>query len=293
MTVQGNPTSTASAPAAPAARFQWRAFATLSVAIGSTMLAASGLALYVAPAGRIANWTGWTLLALTKAQWQALHMVFGIVVAAAASLHVYFNWRVLLFYLRSKARRGLHRRRELALASGLAMVLALMAAESVPPVSLVAGGREALSEWWSTSGAEPPVPHMELLTVAQVAETLKIAPEDALARLERAGIGTDAATPLGRVASARGSTPAEVYRLMAGDIPPAPPATTIAAAGLGRRALGEVARAAGLAPDEALGRLRSAGIEARLDDTLHDIAARSGRRAPDVAKLLGIAAAQK
>jgi hypothetical protein len=134
---------------------------------------------------------------------------------------------------------------------------------------------------------------MELLTVAQVAETLKIAPEEALARLERAGIGTDAATPLGRVASARGSTPAEVYRLMAGDIPPAPPATTIAAAGLGRRALGEVARAAGLAPDEALGRLRSAGIEARLDDTLHDIAARSGRRAPDVAKLLGIAAAQK
>jgi hypothetical protein len=293
MTAQGSPTNTASAPAAPHARFQWRAFATLSVAVGSVMLAASGLALYVAPAGRIATWTGWTLLALTKAQWQALHMVFGVLVAVAAGVHLYFNWRVLLFYLRSKARRGIHRRRELALASGLAGLLAAMAAASVPPVSLVADGREALSEWWSTSEAEPPIPHMERLTVAQVAEALKIAPEEALVRLARAGIGTDAATPLEQVASVRGWTPAEVYRLMARDAPLATPATTMPAAGLGRRALGELVRAEGLAPDEALGRLRSAGIEARLDETLHDIAARSGRRAPDIAKLLGIGPAVK
>lgn len=293
MTAQDNPTKKTPAPAAPASRFQWRVLATLSVAIGFTLLAASGLALYVAPAGRIANWTGWTLLALTRAQWQALHVVFGILVAVVGAVHLYFNWRVLLFYLRSKARRGIHRRRELALASGLAAVLAVMAAAGVPPVSLVAGGREALSEWWSTSEAERPIPDMERLTVAEVAETLKIAPEEALARLERAGIRTDAAAPLERVASARGSTPAEVYRLVAGGAPPAPATTTIAAAGLGRRALAEVAKAAGLAPDEALGRLRSAGIEARLDETLHDIAARSGRRAPDIAKLLGIVAPQQ
>lgn len=293
MTTHADPARKATATAARESRFQWRAFTTLFIVIGFTMLIATGLALYATPPGRIANWSGWTLLALTKEQWQALHMVFGLLFAAAAGVHLYFNWRVLVFYLRSKARSGIHRRRELALASALSAVLAVLAVAGVPPVSYVADGREALSDYWSTSEAEPPVPHMELLTIAQVAETVKIQPAEALARLEQAGIRADAATPLERVAAAAGSTPAELYALLARGGSPSPTAATIAVAGLGRRALGDVARAAGLAPDEALGRLRAAGIEARLDETLHDIAARTDRRAPEIAKLLGIALAQK
>jgi len=293
MTTQADPTRTTTATAPRDSRFQWRAFTTLFIVIGFTMLVATGLSLYASPPGRIANWTGWTLLAMTREQWQALHMVFGLLFAVAAGVHLFFNWRVLLFYLRSKARSGIRRRRELALASALSAALAALAVAGVPPVSYVADGREALSDFWSTSEADPPVPHMELLTVAQVAESLKIQPAEALARLERAGIRADAKTTLERAASAAGSTPAEVYGLVARGASPSPTAATIAAAGLGRRALGDVVRAAGLAPDEALGRLRAVGIEASLDETLHDIAARTDRRAPEIAKLLGIAPAQK
>jgi len=293
MNAQTDATRKATTTPARRAAFQWRAFTTLFIGIGFTVLAASGLALYATPPGRIANWTGWTLLSMTKEQWQALHMVFGFVFAGAAGVHLFFNWRVLLFYLRSKVRSGLGRRRELALASALSTVLAVLAVAGVPPASYVAAGREALSDYWSTVEAEPPVPHMEILTVAQVAETLRIAPEEALARLERAGIRTDAAAPLERVASAHGWTPAGVYGVLARGASPTVEAATGVAAGLGRRALGDVVRAAGLAPDEALGRLRAAGIEARLDETLHDIAARAGRRAPEIANLLGITPAQK
>ena len=44
-------------------RFNWRGFFSLLLFGSFSLLAFSGIILYVTPKGRVANWTGWTLLA--------------------------------------------------------------------------------------------------------------------------------------------------------------------------------------------------------------------------------------
>jgi len=49
--------------------FNWRGFTSLLLAAGFLILAGSGLVLYASPRGRVANWTDWEVLGLTKHEW--------------------------------------------------------------------------------------------------------------------------------------------------------------------------------------------------------------------------------
>jgi len=106
------------------ARFHWRAFVTLYVTLSFVLLAASGIVLYVAPPGRVANWSRWTLGALDRHGWQSVHTVFALLFVLAGAFHLWFNWRTLWFYLRSKLTEGLLAKRELALATAAVVAVA-------------------------------------------------------------------------------------------------------------------------------------------------------------------------
>jgi hypothetical protein len=281
-------------PAAAAAKpapetFSWRAFTTLFVVAGFTVLALSGVALYTTPPGRIANWSGWTLLGVSKAQWQSLHTAFGLVFATAAGFHLFFNWKILLGYLRSRLRTGIRRRRELALAGAASVLLAGLSVGEVPPVSYVTVAREALAASWETSSTTPPLPHMELLRVEQVAQTLNLAPDVAVARLVARGHAAAAGETLEAIARREGRTPRDIYDALAqGAAVDTQKAAAFGAGGLGWRTLEDVAAGAGMTTTEAIARLRAAGIDATAQETLRDIAQRVGRRAPDIAGVLGV-----
>ena len=91
--------------------FYWRAFVTFYVIFSFVVIAASGLVLFLSPPGRVANWSQWSFGALLKSDWQAVHTVFALLFLAAAAFHIYFNWRVILNYIRLKVGEGLHRGR--------------------------------------------------------------------------------------------------------------------------------------------------------------------------------------
>ena len=95
-------------------KFHWKVFVSFYVVFSFLALAVSGIVLYVAPPGRIANWSIWTLGALSKAQWQAVHTIVALLFIVAAGFHLYFNWKVLMAYLRSKLAEGLRMKWELA-----------------------------------------------------------------------------------------------------------------------------------------------------------------------------------
>ena len=47
-------------------RFNWRGFASLATGFAFLIMIVSGVVLYVAPRGRVANWTDWTVMGLGK-----------------------------------------------------------------------------------------------------------------------------------------------------------------------------------------------------------------------------------
>ena len=151
-------------------KFNWRAFTSLYIVISFLIMALSGLILFIAPPGRIANWTNLTILGLTKSQWQALHTVFTFLFILAAAFHIYFNWRPLIAYLRTRVQQTTHIRKELVGSGILVTFLVFLTLMDIPPVSNFMEFSEDLSYAWSAGDTEPPIPHAELLTIEQLAE---------------------------------------------------------------------------------------------------------------------------
>jgi hypothetical protein len=267
--------------------FYWRAFVTFYIVLSFVVIAASGFVLYISPPGRVANWSQWTLGGLRKADWQAIHTVFTFLFVGAAGVHVYFNWRVIIAYLKSKLGDGIRRRRELALASGLAAAVLALTLGGLPPFGTVMTYGEALKNSWSNPATEPPVPHAELWTVAKFAESTKVPVSTALDNLKQAGMPAEGPeTTLQVIAAKNKVTPREVYAKALGAAKPA--AVPLAeGGGYGQKTVQQIAEQVNVPLATAIDRLRQAGIDdAAADSNVRELATTHGRRPFEVAQII-------
>ena len=122
----------ASAPAKP---FHKRGWVVFMVGLSASVLLISGIVLFIAPSGRIANRA---LLWLDKGAWVNLHNVFAILFVAGLIWHLVFNWKPLSNYVVRRATHHLNLKREMLVALAVILVLVVLAAQELPPVKLLA-----------------------------------------------------------------------------------------------------------------------------------------------------------
>jgi hypothetical protein len=270
----------------PTRWFHWRVFVSFYVVLSFVTLAVSGLVLYIAPPGRIANWSIWTLGALSKAQWQAVHTVFSFMFIVAAGFHLYFNWKVLMAYLRSKLVEGLRMKWELAGASAAAVLLLIFSVAGLPPFSTVMAFGEGVKNSWSTSATEPPLPHAELLSVEKLAESVKIPAEKIIENLARNGIPVESRdVTMGQLAERHNLSPQQVYRKIQSD-DAKPKVGVLQGGGWGRMTVEQLCERAGITVDTGLDRLRAQGLEATGSTGLRELGTRLGKSPIDAAEII-------
>jgi hypothetical protein len=267
--------------------FYWRAFVTFYVILSFVIIAVSGLVLFISPPGRVANWSQWTFGALQKADWQAVHTVFTLLFLGAIALHLYFNWRVILNYLRRKVGEGLHRGKEMGLALAVGAAVLVLTIVGFPPFSTVMTFGEQVKNSWSDPATEPPVPHAELWTVTKFAETNKMTVDQAMDNLRQAGMtapGTD--VTLQSLATVYKVTPRQVYLKALGQTK----AATVPVAeggGFGRKTVGQLCEETNIPVETALERLRRAGFTAATaESNMRQLATQNGRRPIEVAQII-------
>jgi len=61
--------------------------------------------LFITPQGRVAYWADWRLWGLTKTDWGNIHINLGLLFLIALSVHIYYNWKPLISYLKNKAKQ--------------------------------------------------------------------------------------------------------------------------------------------------------------------------------------------
>ncbi|HSP89439.1 MAG TPA: DUF4405 domain-containing protein [Vicinamibacterales bacterium] len=267
-------------------KFHWKVFVSFYVVFSFLALAVSGIVLYVAPPGRVANWSVWQLLFLTKAQWQAVHTIVALAFLVAGAFHVYFNWKVLVAYLKSKLQSGLRMKRELAAASLTGVAILAVSMTGVPPFGTVMDVGEEIKNSWSTSSSEPPVPHAELMTVEKLAETVKIPVAKALANLEAKGVkGAQPTMIVQQVADENGLTPQQVYqRIQSED---AKPKVSMAeGGGWGRMSVQQVCERYSIPVETGVARLQAAGFDVQAAAMIRDLASARGKTPIDIAKIV-------
>ena len=171
--------------------FSWRVFISFGLFIALLMMLVSGIILYISPPGRVANWTDWQMIGLTKRGWQNQHIIFGFAFLILSLFHLFFiNWKAFLCYLKSKTKDGLNSPAELASIIILSSLFGTGTYYGIQPFSAVIKFGDTISSSWERQDTQAPVPHAELMTLTQLAEQPRLGGDPAAlkAKLEKAGL---------------------------------------------------------------------------------------------------------
>lgn len=280
-------------------KFRFRALTSVLITSAFLVLLVSGIILFAAPPGRVANWTNWALLGLRKSEWAGLHITFSALFLLAAILHLVFNWRPLVGYFRLRLGEAAGLRWEWAVALVLAIAVYAGTRANVAPFSSLIAYSESWRESWETPRQRAPIPHAELLTLQELADKAVVNMTIVSNRLDARGIkGFATNTVVRDLASQSGISAQQLFEIMTATSAASPSAKAPAAGektghnagrgrgaeggggGPGRKTLAEYCADEGLDLQATLKRLEAKGIKAGTNVTLREIAVNNGYSRP-------------
>ncbi len=204
--------------------FRFRSFVTLVVFSSFLVALVSGIALYVRPEGSLARWTSWTLAGMDKKQWESAHSGSVILFVVSCLVHLWYNFRSLVYYLKSKAAlvfdSGSHLPfcKETVAAIVVTVVVLVGAVEQWPGFSKVNTLRAQFKDGLFTVRVPPPVLDADMLTLTAFCQAAAIEPAQALANARRRGVVIEnLSLNVGIIAQKNNITPEDVFIALRGD----------------------------------------------------------------------------
>lgn len=278
-------------------KFNWRGFVSVYITYTFLVMTITGIVLYFSPPGRVAHWSEWKFLGLIKEEWQAIHTIFTFVFIGFTGFHIYFNWKPLINYLRTKMDEVTKLRRELTYSTILFLVILVMTIAALPPFSSVMDFGEYLSDSWSNEETEPPVPHAEEMSVFELAEVTGKDPYVIWQAFAKNSVTvSDSSISLGEIAIENNTTPNTLYgyirsgssKVNIDETTTTDDSTehTVIKAGYGRMTLEQLASQLSMNTEDALDRLQKNNISAETDEKVKDIAVRYDLLPMDIVNIL-------
>ena len=272
-------------------KFNFRAFLGVYMAISGIVMTISGIILYISPQGRIAHWSYWAIAGLTKTEWQNIHTIFTFIFVLAGGLHIYYNWKPLMNYLRRKSKETPQIRKEMISAVIFSVIIFSGTYGNIFPFSSVIDFGEEITDSWSNEDNEPPIPHAEELSIAEFARIKKIPVEKYQQLLKQNGYSvSDTSITLQQVADQYNVTPSAVGRIIPNRSTKGSTNTSIykVGSGYGRKLLSEIIKENNLSWKESIAKLNSNGIVVENDDKLKNIADDNSVLPIDIIKILDL-----
>ncbi len=270
-----------------------RKITSLTALVSFILLILSSVILYIVPQGRVAYWADWRLWGLTKTQWGDQHIILGVLFLLAISLHIYYNWKPIVSYLKNKARQFRLFTRNFNVALVITAVCVVGAYVEVPPFNWVLDFSESIKESAAQKYGEPPYGHAELSPLKTFASRTGLDLAAAMAQLKKAGVRfNNEKQTLLEIAKLNNMTPKQVHLAMKPEdkpgavksLPDSPQG------GLGKRALADICREYNLDIVAILKAFADSGISATGNSTIKQIAGQHAIAPVDVYQILKKAA---
>lgn len=200
--------------------FRFQTFTSLAALILFLMVALSGAILYISPRGRVANWGQWTVWGWDKESWAAFHINATIFFVLFIVIHLLFNWKMLIGYLK-RGTVGLFRGSfELLAALILGAVVFVGTMVNAPPFSHFVAWRESFKDYWERTSPPAAIPHLEEFTLGRIAELAGVDTNEILEFVKSLGVEeVQDSDTLAQIAAKKGATPRDVFQAMAERFP--------------------------------------------------------------------------
>lgn len=187
----------------------------LTLLISLIPLILTSVILYIVPEGRVAYWSDWTMLGLSKTQWGDIHINLGWLFLIAGLLHLYLNWKPVVTYMKSKAKELKVFTLEFNISLLLTLFFMVGTLMGIPPLSTILDFGTSFKEAAAEKYGEPPYGHAERSSLATLARRTGL--DLALIKTELVAAGVkfkDEEQTIIDVAKDNNLTPKEVWLVM-------------------------------------------------------------------------------
>ena len=253
-------------------KFKARGFTTLLTAFSFIISLISGIILYFTPQGRVAHWTNWSIWGLDKETWGALHINSSLVFFIFIFVHLYFNWKPLVYYIKKKAAKTINLKLELFLVSLISVFIVVASIHDLEPFNSIIKWNNNVKNYWATKAdAEPPIPHAEELTVTEFCTQTNI-PLEKFKRIATSQnwIIRNNDQKISDIAVQNKISPADIYQKLQAT------ASAQGKAGWGRKTLQQTCDEFGIDINTAISRLKADNLQAIESHTIRDLANKLG-----------------
>jgi len=165
-----------------------RKITSLTMLISFVLLVLTSVILYIVPQGRVAYWADWHLWGLSKSQWGNLHINLGFLFLLAGFLHLFYNWQVMIAYMKNRAKELTIFTPSFTAALVLTLLVGVGTLLNIPPMSTVINFGDSIKDAAAEKYGEPPYGHAELSSLKLFAKQTELDLEQAKELLYAAGI---------------------------------------------------------------------------------------------------------
>jgi hypothetical protein len=192
-----------------------RKITSLFALLSFVSLVTTSVVLYIVPQGRVAYWADWRLLGLSKTDWGQIHINLGLFFLLAIGLHIYYNWKPIVAYLKDKSRQLRVFTAEFNMALALTAVVVAGTYWGLPPFSWVLDLNDSIKETAARHYGEPPYGHAELSSLQSFAKKTGLDLADSVQNLQQAGYRVDSEKQtLAEIARINRVPPQKIYQAM-------------------------------------------------------------------------------
>ncbi len=253
-----------------------RKITSLTLAIAGLIELITSVVLYILPAGRVAFWSNYQLLGLSKTEWGNIHITVGVLFVVMGAIHIYFNWRPITAYIKNSAKEFTIFTKSFNIALLLSLYVSIGTLYSLPPMNYII----SLGEYFTTAAnekyGEPPYGHAELSSLKMFCRRMNIDLGKSLELLKQAGVAVKGAgQSIAEISKDNKRTPQQLYNIIkmaeviqtgnGSKFPDSP------APGFGQKSIKDICQMYNLPLDEVLARLREAGFTVEPDDTIKKV----------------------
>jgi NACalpha-BTF3-like transcription factor len=246
----------------------------------------TGIMLFIAPTGRIAHWVEWSMLGMTKEQFGAVHTTFMVLFIIATIMHVYYNFKPMMSYLKNKSKELVLFTKEMVVASLITVLFFVGTIYEIPPFSKFLQMGEKITNNWEKKYGNPPFSHAELVNLKVFAKKLEYNLEDVEKILKDNSINYTLSQSLGAIAKTNQIAPSDIYNILKAKLEKDNKKTK-KVSGLGRKDIKTVAESLGMSTENLISKLKELGINANKDDKFKEVTERYGKSPSDIIKALG------
>jgi len=249
-----------------------RRVTSLSITFSFLIMSYTGILLFIAPKGRVANWINWELFGLDKTQYTNLHVTFMVLFLVGMIFHIYLNWCPLMCYLKNKSRQFSLLTKEFIFAIAINALFVVGTLYYWAPFEQFLDFEDDVKSSWETKVDKAPYGHAELSSLQEFSSKTGLELETIMKQLALGNIkGASPEKTIAALAKENGKSPAQIFDAISATVKVATP-TLKEGGGYGKLSLLDAASQHHFDLAKALAYLTKEGASMSEKSTLRDAA---------------------